>query len=73
MHLKDLRIGEPVCNYDNLPSPENDVSAGKGQLQIPTILKEAVKQGVKHVFIEDESSRVLRQIPETIQFVHGLK
>jgi sugar phosphate isomerase/epimerase len=73
MHLKDLRIGEPICNYDVLPAQENDVAAGKGQLNMAAILKKAVQEGVKHFFIEDESSRVIEQIPETIKYIEGIK
>ncbi len=73
MHVKDLRHGEPVCNYDTLPPQDSDVAVGKGQLNISEIMRMAVKQGVKHYFIEDESTRVLEQIPETIKFVNAIK
>lgn len=73
MHVKDLRTGEPVCNYDVLPAQDNDVSVGKGQLNISAIMRAALQHGIKHFFIEDESTRVLQQIPETIRFIEGLK
>ena len=54
MHLKDLRKGTPK-DLTGLTAEENDVPLGTGELNIPEILKEAKKAGIKHYFIEDES------------------
>src|SRR4029079_11008329 len=53
MHVKDMRKG---INKDltGLTSTENDVALGTGELDIPAILKEAKKIGIKRYFIEDE-------------------
>jgi sugar phosphate isomerase/epimerase len=73
MHVKDLRKGEPICLYNTLPNQENDVVVGTGQLAVADVLRRAVAEGVQHYFIEDESSRVLQQIPLTMSFIRALK
>lgn len=72
MHLKDLKKGTPK-DLTGLTSPENDVAIGTGELDIPAIIKEAKKVGIKHYFIEDESSIYMKQIPESINYLKSLK
>jgi sugar phosphate isomerase/epimerase len=72
MHLKDLRKGTKK-DLTGGTSQENDVTLGTGELDIPGILREAKKVGIKHYFIEDESSRVNTQVPATIAYVKSLK
>jgi sugar phosphate isomerase/epimerase len=72
MHLKDLRKGAPK-NLTGLTGPENDVPLGMGEVDIPAILKEAKKIGIKHYFIEDESNQVNEQVPQSIAYLKGLK
>jgi sugar phosphate isomerase/epimerase len=72
MHLKDLRKGADK-NPNGLTTPDNDVPLGTGELDIPAILKEARKIGIKHYFIEDESNDVNTQVPLSIQYLKSLK
>lgn len=72
MHVKDMKKGTKR-DLTGLTSPENDVAVGTGELDIPAIMKEAKKIGIKHYFIEDESSRIIEQIPQTITYLRGLK
>jgi sugar phosphate isomerase/epimerase len=72
MHLKDLKKGTPK-DMTGLTSPENDVAIGTGELDIPAILKQAKKAGIKHYFIEDESSIYMKQIPQSINYIRSLK
>jgi sugar phosphate isomerase/epimerase len=72
MHLKDLRKGTKK-DLTGGTSQENDVPLGTGELDIPGILKEAKKVGIKHYFIEDESSNVIGQVPQSIKYLRGLK
>ena len=72
VHLKDMRKGTKK-DLTGLTIPENDVPLGTGQLNIPAILKAAKKAGIKHYFIEDESSRIIEQIPQTISYLKSLK
>jgi sugar phosphate isomerase/epimerase len=72
MHLKDLRKGTKK-DLTGGTSQENDVTLGTGELDIPGILRAAKKVGIKHYFIEDESSRVNTQVPATIAYIKSLK
>ena len=72
MHLKDLRKGVKGDLTGNT-STENDVVLGTGQLDVPSILKAAKKVGIKHYFIEDESPRWSKQVPQTMAYLKSLK
>jgi sugar phosphate isomerase/epimerase len=72
MHLKDMRKGTKK-DLTGLTSTENDVAIGTGELDIPGILKEAKKIGIKHYFIEDESSNITTQVPQSIAYLKSLK
>jgi len=72
MHLKDLRKGTKK-DLSGGTSQENDVALGTGEIDIPAILTEAKKVGIKHYFIEDESNRVNEQVPESIAYLKSLK
>ena len=72
MHLKDLRKGVKK-DLTGGTSQENDVVLGTGEIDIRGILKEAKKIGIKHYFIEDESSHVNLQVPQSIAYLKSLK
>ncbi|MEP6595073.1 MAG: sugar phosphate isomerase/epimerase [Ginsengibacter sp.] len=72
MHLKDLRKGTKK-DLTGGTSIENDVPLGTGELDIPAILKEAKKVGIKHYFIEDESSNIITQVPQSVAYLKSLK
>jgi len=72
MHLKDMRKGTKK-DLTGLTSIENDVALGAGGLDILSILKEAKRIGIKHYFIEDESSSILSQLPQSVAFLRSLK
>jgi sugar phosphate isomerase/epimerase len=71
MHLKDLKTGTPK-DLTGLTSPENDVPLGTGEINIPAILKAAKKTAIAHYSIEDDSSQVSKQIPESIRYLKAL-
>ena len=65
MHVKDVRKGLPRTwghKYDS----DNDVTLGTGQLDQTAIFAAAKKAGVKHYYLEDESSHSQTQIPQSI-------
>jgi sugar phosphate isomerase/epimerase len=72
MHLKDMKKGI-TKDLTGGTSVENDVTLGTGELNIPGILKQAKKAGIKHYFIEDESSRITTQVPQSIIYLRSLK
>ena len=71
MHIKDLKKGAKK-DLTGLTTPENDAIVGTGELDIPGILKEAKKVGIKHYFIEDESNFVVSQVPQSIRYLKSL-
>ena len=67
-HLKDLKKGVEG-NHSGGTSVENDVVLGTGQVQFTEVLKAAQEVGVQYYFIEDESPRVVDQIPQSLKFL----
>ncbi|WP_232064931.1 sugar phosphate isomerase/epimerase family protein [Rhodocytophaga rosea] len=72
MHLKDRKPGTEG-NQNGRADVETNVVLGSGDVGIAAIMKEAKKAGVEHYFIEDESSRSVEQIPQSLEFLKGLK
>lgn len=72
LHLKDFRKGAPK-DMTGLTGPENDVPLGVGELDIPGILRESNRIGIKHMFIEDESEKELETLPKSIAYLRSLK
>jgi len=72
LHLKDMKKGIKK-DLTGGTDVEYNVPLGTGELDIPGILKEARKIGIAHYFIEDESSAVVDQIPQSIAYLRSLK
>lgn len=72
MHLKDRKPGTEG-NQNGRADVESNVVLGTGDVGIAGIMKEAKKAGVKHYFIEDESSRSLEQVPQSLTYLKNLK
>jgi sugar phosphate isomerase/epimerase len=72
LHVKDLKKGTPK-DLTGLTSPENDVPLGTGEIDVAGVIREANKIGIKHFFIEDESSRVNSQVPQSIAYLKSLR
>jgi sugar phosphate isomerase/epimerase len=68
LHLKDRKPGTEG-NQNGQADEETNVVLGQGDVGIAEIMKEARRIGVKHYFIEDESSRAEEQIPESLRFL----
>lgn len=71
LHLKDLRKGT-LKDHTGLTDTDNDVILGTGELNIPNIIKAANEAGIDYMFIEDESSDPLYQVPKSIEYLKGL-
>lgn len=71
MHVKDLRKGVKG-DFTGKTSVENDVAVGSGQIDIPAVMKAAQKSGIQHYYIEDESSSVNVQVPQTLKYLKAL-
>lgn len=72
MHLKDMKKGTPK-NLTGGTDVENNVPLGTGEIDMAGLLKEGRKIGIAHYFIEDESSSVVDQIPQSIAYLRSLK
>ena len=72
MHLKDMKQGTPR-NLLGETDIENNVSLGRGIIQWADVTRAAKEAGVKWYFLEDESSRSVAQIPQSIKFIETLK
>jgi sugar phosphate isomerase/epimerase len=71
MHVKDLKKGVKGDFSGGTP-PENDVTLGTGQLNLPQIMKAARKTKIKHFYIEDESPKSNEQVPMSLAYLKGL-
>ena len=71
MHLKDMN---PNTQKDLTGGTdvENNVPLGTGELDMRNILIEGRKIGIAHYFIEDESSSVMNQVPQSIAYLKSL-
>lgn len=72
MHLKDRAPGT-VGNQKGEADVETNVVLGSGDVGIAAIMQVAKKLGVKHYFIEDESSRSLEQVPLSLSYLRSLR
>jgi len=72
LHLKDRRIGTPN-NLNGRQDVETNVVLGTGDVGIAEVMKTAMDLGIKHYFIEDESSRALEQLPLHVAYLKSLK
>ncbi len=72
LHLKDRKPGTPD-SQDGHADEESNVVLGQGDVNIAAIMQEAKKIGVKHYFIEDESSRSVEQVPQSLAYLKDLK
>jgi sugar phosphate isomerase/epimerase len=72
LHLKDRKPGTPDSK-NGRADVESNVVLGKGDVGIDAIMKEARAIGIKHYFIEDESSRAVQQIPQSLSYLRSLK
>lgn len=73
IHLKDLKKGIPTGDLSGKTDAENDVALGTGQIDIQGICESAIKAGVTHLYIEDESSSIATQVPASLEYLSRLK
>ena len=72
-HLKDMEKGV-VGNNTGHEDVETNVVLGTGQIDISGVVKRAKELGVaKYMFIEDECSRVVEQVPQSLEYLNAIK
>ncbi len=72
LHLKDLRKDVPG-NLSGGAVDETSVPVGNGAVEFPALLREAIKQGIKFFYIEDEAKNAIDQIPLSKKYLESLK
>lgn len=73
LHLKDLKKGVARGSLSGGTDKENDVPIGQGQLDWVGILRAARETGVRYYVIEDESSSVVSQLPQSLTYLKTLR
>ncbi|MBT8184003.1 MAG: sugar phosphate isomerase/epimerase [Eudoraea sp.] len=71
MHLKDCEKGVEGNNI-GASNVETNVVLGTGQIDIAAVVAEAKKMGLEYLFIEDESSKVVEQVPKSLKYLKSL-
>jgi sugar phosphate isomerase/epimerase len=61
-----------VGNFSGGEDVETNVTLGTGQIDIEGIVKKANDLGVQYMFIEDESTKVLNQVPKSLRFLKSI-
>ena len=68
MHLKDMKSGI-VGDKSGSQDVNDNVVLGTGQIPIAELVAIGKKTGVQYFFIEDESDRVLGQVPRSLTYL----
>ena len=72
LHLKDMKTGTPKDDTGHA-DVETNVVLGTGEVDIAGVVAEAKKIGIPYMFIEDESSRVVQQVPKSLKYLKSLE
>jgi len=73
MHLKDMKKGPPTHNYTGGEPVSWDVPIGTGRMDMPGILREAERVGVKRFYVEDESDQAHDQIVKDLHYLKTVR
>ena len=73
LHLKDLKKSVTVTAGTATASPEVDVPVGTGQIDMPAVLRAAMKTGVSLYYLEDESPVPWEHIPQSLAYLKSFK
>lgn len=73
LHLKDLKKGVVIKAGTGVGTLEDDVPLGSGQVDWPAVLRAAVKAKALLYYVEDESADPWGHIPQSVQYLRGLK
>lgn len=73
LHIKDMLKDFPRPDHSGGSPATAKVAFGTGQINWSEVLATAQKIGVKHYFMEDDTTAPLRSIPESLQYFRQLK
>lgn len=71
LHLKDMKKGTKG-DLSGDGSEELNVQLGTGMIDIAGVVRTARQLGIKYHIIEDESSQVMEQVPESLKYLKSL-
>lgn len=71
LHLKDRKPGTQGTS-DGTGDVETNVVLGTGDIDIAAIIRKAKEIGVEYLIIEDESSRSVSQIPQSVIYINSI-
>ncbi len=71
LHLKDMAKGVKG-NTSGHEDVETNVVLGSGQVEIDKLVARAGELGIPYLFIEDESSKVVTQVPKSLKYLSEL-
>jgi sugar phosphate isomerase/epimerase len=69
VHVKDIRRGTETGVTTGQAPDEASVTLGTGMIDVPAVLKAAVKAKVKWYFVEDEHPEAIKHIPQSIDYL----
>ena len=73
LHLKDLKKGAPVKAGTATGTADVDVPVGSGQIDMPAVLRAAMKARVSAYYLEDESADPWGHIPQSLTYLKNFK
>lgn len=73
LHLKDLKKGFPVKAGTAVAPAEADVPVGTGQVDMPAVLRAAMKAKTAIYYLEDESAQPLVNIPKSVAWLKAFR
>ena len=73
LHLKDMAKGTPTGDFTGgVPDNSTNVPLGTGMIDYRAVLRAARNSGTRLFYIEDESDKVVEQVPQTLKYLGGL-
>jgi sugar phosphate isomerase/epimerase len=72
LHLKDMAKGTATGDFSGAASNNANVPLGTGMIDYRAVLRAARDSGTTLYYIEDESDKVVAQVPETLRYLAGL-
>lgn len=72
LHLKDMAKGTLTGDLSGGAPDTTNVPLGTGMIDYPAVLRAARDSGTTLFYIEDESEKVVEQVPQTLEYLGGL-
>ncbi len=72
LHLKGMAKGTPTGDVTGQAPDSANVPIGTGMIDYPAVLRAARDTGAKLFYIEDESERVIEQVPRSLEYLGGV-